>query len=183
MAARVLGFIGESEPKETPGRDPAQLCLAIEAWNRHQEAWRAYQNSRKGSSISESGSQTTPQPAKGIMSENRPERTNDPNQGVIDWFPHVYSASPNRMVGIYLMACYLYYYEDYSPITDIEFDYVCRRLKEEFNNLTHPHAKLLDWGALDAGTGYHFKLDDYPKLIVQAALHWRTQQLNQKGKK
>jgi len=73
-------------------------------------------------------------------------------------------------VSIYLMSCYLYYELNESVLTDHEFDAICRRLYNEFENINHQHKHLLDKDSLRASTGY--TLNDYPTIVKDAASRW-----------
>jgi hypothetical protein len=79
----------------------------------------------------------------------------------------------DHLVSWYLMASYLYYHQSLSPITDEQFDKICRRLRDNLDTVTHQHKDLLDWGALDAGTGYHLTQEMYPNMVKHAAFAWR----------
>jgi hypothetical protein len=80
-----------------------------------------------------------------------------------------------QLVPYYLMSSFLYY-ESHpqweSPLTDTEYDDLCKRVLAEWETLDHPHKHLIDYFALSAGTGFYLKQDDYPQMTVAAAINW-----------
>ncbi len=82
--------------------------------------------------------------------------------------PSPYNKNPNMLVPYYLMLSYLYYEENESIVDDIEYDTICKRLYNEWDNIEHHHKHLVDRSSLAAGTGYHMK---YNGRIKHAAIH------------
>lgn len=78
--------------------------------------------------------------------------------------------SGGQLVAHFLMASYLYYRYDTSVIPDSDFDSICKRLLEEWDQIEHPHKHLISRGDLEAGSG--FALKDYPAMVQGAAWHW-----------
>ena len=76
-------------------------------------------------------------------------------------------SNPNMLVPYYLMHSYLYYEMDEPIISDIEYDELCRELKEKWDSVEHFHKHLVDVQSLGAGTGYQVK---YNKRIASAAI-------------
>ena len=64
------------------------------------------------------------------------------------------------------MYSYLYYEEDSPIISDGEYDSICKRLHNEWDNVEHFHKHLIDKETLLAGTGYTLK---YPNRVIDAA--------------
>ena len=88
--------------------------------------------------------------------------------------------SNNRLVPIYLMSSYLYYECDKNVLTDSQFDYLCKKILDNWDNIDHMHKHLLDKETLKAGSGYGIK---YTNLIMSASLDWYEHNNNQeKGK-
>ena len=85
----------------------------------------------------------------------------------------------NRLVPYYLMSSYLYYEHDVNIFTDHEFDAICVRLLNEFDNITHMHKHLLDKDSLRAGTGYDLK---YTNMVKHAAIQWYETVMNNHNK-
>lgn len=83
--------------------------------------------------------------------------------------------SMNRLVPIYLMSSYLYYEHDKNVLDDTQFDYVCKRLYDNFDDVTHMHKHLLDKDNLKAGSGYGIT---YTNLIMSSALAWHKEMEN-----
>ena len=74
-----------------------------------------------------------------------------------------------KLVVWYLMASYCYYCLDKTIMPDADFDGICLRLLKEFDNIEHRHKYLIDKSALEAGTGFHIKEDEYPGIVKGAA--------------
>tara|TARA_R100000149_G_C5774278_1_gene73250 strand:+ start:264 stop:452 length:189 start_codon:yes stop_codon:yes gene_type:complete len=51
-------------------------------------------------------------------------------------------------------------------MTDMDFDYLTHRLKEEYDNVDHPHKHLVTEDNLKAGTGFDIK---YPSIVKGAS--------------
>ena len=85
----------------------------------------------------------------------------------------IWDQNANMMVPYYLMLSYLYYEKDITLIPDTEFDALCKKLLEKFDEVKHQHKHLIDKSDLKAGTGYSLK---YTNLIKGAAMA-----LSQKG--
>ena len=81
----------------------------------------------------------------------------------------LHNISLNRLVPIYLMSSYLYYEHDKNVLDDTQFDYVCKKLYDNFYDITHMHKHLLDKDNLKAGSGYGIT---YTNLIMSSALKW-----------
>jgi hypothetical protein len=75
---------------------------------------------------------------------------------------------PGQMVQLYLMASWLYYWQDDSVMTDHAFDYMCKCLLAEFDNFEHIHKHLIDKESLEAGTCLLAK-DAFPQRVRHAA--------------
>jgi NAD-dependent DNA ligase len=72
-----------------------------------------------------------------------------------------------QLVPWFLMACYAYY-EAHNPIMeDCEFDLLTARLKDEWENIVHPHKSLITPSHLDATTGYDI---EYPTIVKYATM-------------
>ena len=80
--------------------------------------------------------------------------------------------SINRLVPIYLMSSYLYYEQDKNVIDDTQFDYLCKKLYDNWDNVEHMHKHLIDKDNLKAGSGYGI---EYTNLIVSSANSWYEQ--------
>ena len=80
--------------------------------------------------------------------------------------------TPNKMVSVYLMASYLYYILNESPMRDYEYDLLCQQLLNHYNDINHMHKHLLDVDSLKAGTAFHLKESDYPNMVKGAAKMW-----------
>ena len=83
--------------------------------------------------------------------------------------------SINRLVPIYLMSSYLYYEHDKNVLKDEQFDYLCKKLYDNFDDVTHMHKHLIDKDNLKAGSGYGIT---YTNLIMSSALAWHKEMEN-----
>ena len=81
----------------------------------------------------------------------------------------LHNVSLNRLVPIYLMSSYLYYEHDKNVIDDIQFDYLCKKLYDNWDSVEHMHKHLIDKDNLKAGSGYGIT---YTNLIMSSALKW-----------
>jgi len=84
-------------------------------------------------------------------------------------YPSVESISINRCVSYFLMSSFLYYEKHENILHDNDFDFVCKRLINEWGDITHHHKHLINLDSLKAGTGYDIK---YNNRIIGAANQW-----------
>ena len=84
--------------------------------------------------------------------------------------PEVNEIPRNMLVPFYLMSSYLYYKKDKNVYRDDQYDAICRRLHEEWDNVEHWHKELVDRKTLTAGTGY--QISEYPSRVKFAAEAW-----------
>jgi len=84
----------------------------------------------------------------------------------------LHNVSLNRLVPIYLMSSYLYYECDKNVLDDVEFDYLCKRLLDNWNDVRHIHKHLIDKDNLKAGSGYGIA---YTNMIMSSAISWYEQ--------
>ena len=54
--------------------------------------------------------------------------------------PKIYDKNSNMLVPYYLMYSYLYYEKDSPIISDAEYDTICKRLHDEWDNIEHYHS-------------------------------------------
>lgn len=87
-------------------------------------------------------------------------------------YPDIERISPNRLVPYYLMSSYLYYRKDKAVLSDTDFDLLCKRILREWEDIKHPHKKLIKKDALGAGTGFNIKR--YPTIVMSAAEMWHS---------
>ena len=83
--------------------------------------------------------------------------------------------SIHRLVPLYLMSSYLYYECDKNVLDDVEFDYLCKRLLDNWNDVRHIHKHLIDKDNLKAGSGYGIT---YTNRIIGGAMSWYKQETN-----
>ena len=70
------------------------------------------------------------------------------------------------------MSSYLYYEQDKNVLDDTQFDYLCKKLYDNWDNVEHMHKHLIDKDNLKAGSGYGI---EYTNLIVSSANSWYEQ--------
>ncbi len=68
----------------------------------------------------------------------------------------------DQLVSWFLISSYCYYEVGKPIMADQSFDYLVRRLKEGWDEVTHPHKELITESHLDATTGYDI---DYPTIV------------------
>ena len=86
-----------------------------------------------------------------------------------DLYPNVKEISSNRLIPYYLMSSYLYYDEDKVVLSDNDFDFICKRILDEWDKITHVHKPLVDRESIKAGTGFG---NQYTNMIKGAAYAW-----------
>jgi len=70
-----------------------------------------------------------------------------------------------------LILSYAYYIEDESLVSDSEYDALCVRLLDKFDEIEHHHKHLISKDDLEAGTGFALARRDYPSIVIGAAQH------------
>jgi hypothetical protein len=80
--------------------------------------------------------------------------------------------SPAQMLTHYLSASYGYYIFHESVWDDHDFDELCRRLLAVYDTFEHRHKHLAEKEALEAGTAYHLREEDYPPQIRHSWLSY-----------
>ena len=84
----------------------------------------------------------------------------------------LHNVSLNRLVPIYLMSSYLYYEQDKNVLEDTQFDYLCKKLYDNWDSVEHIHKHLIDKDNLKAGSGYGIA---YTNMIMSSAISWYEQ--------
>ena len=72
----------------------------------------------------------------------------------------------SQLVSWFMMASYAYYQLDINLMSDYDFDFLVERLRNEWDNVDHPHKELIKKTNLDAGSGYDI---DFPAIVRGAA--------------
>lgn len=75
-----------------------------------------------------------------------------------------------KALQLYLMTSYLYYHRNRSVIPDEQYDQLAKQLLLRWDTFEHQHKHLISKEDLQAGTLYHLREDQYPKMVVGAAL-------------
>jgi hypothetical protein len=76
-----------------------------------------------------------------------------------------------RLVPLYLMSSFLYYYCDDAFYTDEEFDILAKRLLTHWGEISHPHKYLIDFKSLKkTSSAFYIKRHEYPLIVEQASL-------------
>ena len=77
----------------------------------------------------------------------------------------VYSMTPNQLVSWFMISGYGYYIVSQRVMEDPDFDYLVERLKKHWDEIDHPHKKLITQSHLDAATAYDIS---YPTIVKYA---------------
>ena len=85
----------------------------------------------------------------------------------------LHNVSLNRLVPIYLMSSYLYYEHDKNVLDDTQFDYLCKKLYDNWDSVEHMHKHVIDKDNLKAGSGYGIT---YTNMIMSSAMSWYKQE-------
>ena len=74
-------------------------------------------------------------------------------------------------VSTYIMSSYMYYVHDKSCISDNEYDMICKRILDNYDNTGHSLSWILSKGELACGSGYRvcYRL---PHHYMQYAIYW-----------
>jgi hypothetical protein len=70
------------------------------------------------------------------------------------------------------MSSYLYYECDKNVLDDTQFDYLCKKLYDNWDSVEHIHKHLIDKDNLKAGSGYGIA---YTNMIMSSAISWYEQ--------
>ena len=79
------------------------------------------------------------------------------------------SMHPNKLISWFMIASYAYYHLDLNVMSDYDFDYLVKRIIENWENIDHPHKKLIKKSNLDAGSGYDI---DFPLMVRGATVDY-----------
>lgn len=75
----------------------------------------------------------------------------------------------------FLMASYTYYIlDEESRWSDNQYDKVCKRLQDEWDNFEHRHKYLVRQEELSAGTAYFIREKEYPTIVKCSAYQWNN---------
>lgn len=80
--------------------------------------------------------------------------------------------NPARLVGLYLMASYLYYCnERHDPIlSDNAYDLVCVRLADHWPHIEHRHKHLIQLEEGKVASNFTMRPEDYPLIVQNTAI-------------
>ena len=76
---------------------------------------------------------------------------------------------PDALVSWFMIGSYAYYDLNKNVMTDYDFDFLVMRLKEEWDNINHPHKELITLTNLNAGSGYDI---DFPSIVKGATVDY-----------
>ena len=82
---------------------------------------------------------------------------------------HVMGKSPHNAIPWWLMASYLYYQHDISLLSDGLYDEMAKAMLNAWDELKHPHKRLIDRAALETGSLHNLAAEDYPTIVKHAA--------------
>jgi hypothetical protein len=78
-------------------------------------------------------------------------------------------------VAWFLMASYVYYWENDAILSDDMYDQLCSWLKANLDRLQHPHKHLVSTDMFDIGSAYGLKEHEYPLQVKSAARQLQRQ--------
>ena len=81
-------------------------------------------------------------------------------------------ADINTIVGYWLMSNWLYYCQNKNAISDQTYDYISKRIAEEFDLITHKYKHLV---YKESFSGFNIPGHLYPYGIRQVALRWHEE--------
>ena len=76
---------------------------------------------------------------------------------------------PNKLVSWFMIGSYAYYDLNENVMSDYDFDYLVKRLKDEWDTIDHPHKNLIMYTNLEAGSGYDIK---FPSIVKGATVSY-----------
>ena len=74
---------------------------------------------------------------------------------------------PDALVSWFMIGSYAYYELNANVMSDYDFDFLVKRLKEEWDNINHPHKELITPTNLDSGSGYDI---EFPSMVKGATV-------------
>tara|TARA_B100000282_G_scaffold277206_1_gene235879 strand:+ start:165 stop:455 length:291 start_codon:yes stop_codon:yes gene_type:complete len=85
---------------------------------------------------------------------------------------------PDALVSWFMIGSYAYYKLDENVMSDYDFDFLVKRLKEEWDNINHPHKELITLTNLDSGSGYDI---NFPSMVKGATVSYLNRNNKDKG--
>ena len=79
------------------------------------------------------------------------------------------SMHPNKLISWFMIASYAYYHLDSSVMSDYDFDYLVKRIIDNWEDINHPHKNLIEKSNLDAGSGYDI---NFPLMVRGATVDY-----------
>ena len=74
---------------------------------------------------------------------------------------------PDALVSWFMIGSYAYYDLNKNVMSDYDFDYLVQRLKDEWDNIKHPHKELITTTNLESGSGYDI---EFPSIVKGATV-------------
>ena len=72
----------------------------------------------------------------------------------------------NDLIPLFLISSYAYYHCSRSIMSNESFDYLVSRLRDEWDDITHPHKSLITEGSLRTNSGFNIQ---FPAETIQEA--------------
>ena len=76
---------------------------------------------------------------------------------------------PDALVSWFMIGSYAYYELNKNVMSDYDFDYLVQRLKDEWDNIKHPHKELITTTNLESGSGYDIEV---PSIVKGATVDY-----------
>ena len=88
------------------------------------------------------------------------------------------SMQPDSLVSWFMIGSYAYYELNKNVMSDYDFDYLVQRLKDEWDNIDHPHKELITTTNLESGSGYDI---EFPSIVKGATISYLDHIKNNKS--
>ena len=76
---------------------------------------------------------------------------------------------PDALVSWFMIGSYAYYDLNKNVMSDYDFDYLVQRLKDEWDNIKHPHKEFITTTNLESGSGYDI---EFPSIVKGATIDY-----------
>ena len=73
----------------------------------------------------------------------------------------------NKLVSWFMISSYAYYHLHTNVMSDYDYDFLVRRIIDNWDSIDHPHKSLIEKTNLDSGSGYDIK---FPTIVKAATV-------------
>ena len=85
-------------------------------------------------------------------------------RGKFEYVHYRVTKNVNSAINFYMMASYAYYVLDDPFMSDVDFDWLVKFVKKNYDKINHPHKQYITKDVLDAGTAP----THYPNMVIGA---------------